>query len=158
MKKIIVSIVFVTLATTAFSQYYDQAVGVRGGLFNGVSYKKNLRETNYFEGIVSLRWKGFLVTGLYEKAKLQDFNVERLNWYYGFGAHAGFWDGDYDDYPWDDDNKTYVLLGADAIIGLEYSFREMPVNISLDWKPMINIFGIDGFWLDNIAIGIRYTF
>jgi hypothetical protein len=50
-----------------------------------------------------------------------------------------------------------IIIGADAIIGLEYFFEEIPFQISLDYKPMINLTG--GGWLYNdAALALRYKF
>jgi hypothetical protein len=41
---------------------------------------------------------------------------------------------------------------------LEYNFKEIPFNLSLDWKPALNLVGSSGFWGDGGAISIRYIF
>lgn len=148
-------VTLISLSVTA--QQYDKAIGVRGGLFNGVTYKQAISSSTYFEGLASFRWNGFMVTGLYEITKPIDSNAPGLDWYYGFGAHVGFWD-DTDSGPWDEGDFDGPMIGADGIIGMEYTFEEVPVNLSLDWKPAINLFGYDGFWSDNVALSIRYTF
>jgi hypothetical protein len=83
------------------------------------------------------------------------FDIDRLNWYYGVGGHIGFWDGKYDD-RFDAGNNT--VIGIDGILGLEYNFKEIPFNLSLDWKPALNLVGSSGFWGDGGAISIRYIF
>jgi hypothetical protein len=58
---------------------------------------------------------------------------------------------------------TYRRLGLPigAQIGLEYDFS-IPLNLSLDWRPMVNMFGLRQGDLTsnllNIAIGVRYRF
>ena len=58
---------------------------------------------------------------------------------------------------------TYRRLGlpAGAQIGLEYDFK-IPLNLSVDWRPMINLFGLrQGDFtsnLLNVALGVRYRF
>ena len=79
-----------------------------------------------------------------------------MNWYYGLGAHIGFWDGNYTN--WGTPGENYAVIGVDGIIGLEYNFSEIPFNIGLDWKPAINIIGFTGFWADGGALSIRYIF
>ncbi len=158
MKKTGLILVFVTLISgMSMAQNYDNAIGIRGGLFNGLTYKTALSSNAYFEGIFSTRWEGFMVTGLYEIAKPLDANAPGLNWYYGFGAHVGFFDAD-NDGPWDEGDFDGPIIGADGILGIEYTFAEVPINLSLDWKPAINLFGYDEFWADNAAFAIRYTF
>ncbi len=145
------------LSLSAAAQQYDKAIGIRGGLFNGVTYKQAISSNTYLEGIASFRWNGFMVTGLYEITKPIDSNAPGLDWYYGFGAHVGFYD-DNENGPWDEGDFDGPMIGADGILGMEYTFGEVPVNLSLDWKPAINLFGYDGFWSDNVALSIRYTF
>jgi hypothetical protein len=50
------------------------------------------------------------------------------------------------------------VIGIDGIIGLEYVFRDIPINIGLDWKPALNIIGNTSFWPDKGAVSIRYIF
>ncbi len=156
-KTALISVIVMLLALTSAAQQYDKAIGIRGGLFNGVTYKQALSSSTYLEGIASFRWNGFMVTGLYEITKPIDSNAPGLDWYYGFGAHVGFYDAA-DNGPWDEGDFDGPMIGADGIIGMEYTFSEVPVNLSLDWKPAINLFGYDGFWSDNVALSIRYTF
>lgn len=162
MKKMIGIIAFLFILTLgAQSQHdYDQAIGLRGGLYNGVTYKKALREGNYFEGLASIRWRGFIVTGLYEVTQNLDSETPRLNWYYGFGAHLGLWNEYYDNNPWfDEDRGDLMVIGVDGIIGIEYTFEEVPINLSADWKPVINLVGADNFaGFDSGAVSVRYVF
>lgn len=139
------------------AQNYGAAVGLRGGSLNGLTYKQFLGSENAFEGLVSSRWKGMQVTGLYEVHAMA-FDVPQLQWYYGAGAHVGFFDG-YDDHPFFDDedkNESFVLMGVDAIVGIEYTIEEIPVVIGLDWKPEFNILGHSGFWFGDTSLSIRY--
>jgi hypothetical protein len=79
-----------------------------------------------------------------------------LNFYYGIGGHIGFWDGRY---YWNYNNdRNYTVIGIDGILGLEYNFKEIPFNLSIDWKPAFNLNDSSGFWGDGGAISIRYIF
>lgn len=158
MKKIILIPLFLILfSITVKSQDYNTGIGLRGGpFFNGVSAKHFVTSNVALEGILTTRWSGFNITGLYEIHD-QAFNTDRLNWYYGLGAHIGFWEGA--DFKWADDIYAfYTVIGVDGIIGLEYNFYEIPINISIDWKPIINLIGHSSFWGDDGAISIRYIF
>ena len=71
----------------------------------------------------------------------------------------GFWDSSRN--PWWDDNKnnnSRLVIGVDGQIGLEYVFEEIPLNLSIDWKPAFNIIGITNFWAGDAALSVRYTF
>lgn len=154
MKKSILCAVVIFCSFLAKSQDYKTAVGIRGGLSNGLTVKHYISGTNSVEGILSSRWKGFNITGLYE------FNnplpEAGLNWYYGFGGHIGFWHGKYKN-PWFNDNRAYTVIGIDGVVGIEYTFQDLPLNIGLDYKPAFNLIGYSGFWGDNFALSVRYT-
>ena len=157
MKKLFLLLLTVVLigSFTVNAQDYKTGIGLRGGLANGLTIKHFISNNAAVEGIFSSRWQGFNITGLYEIHK-QAFNIERLNWYYGAGAHVGFWDGG--NVSWADDNASYTVIGVDGILGIEYNFKELPVNLSLDWKPALNIVGYSGFWGDGGALSVRYIF
>jgi len=156
MKKIILVLIVIAAATGLFGMDYGTGVGVRGGLSNGLTVKHFIGETIAIEGIFASRWGGFNITGLYEIHKASAFDVEHLNWYYGLGAHVGFWSGK--DVGWADDEDDYTVIGIDGIIGIEYNFQELPINIGLDWKPAFNLSGNTEFWGDGGALSIRFVF
>lgn len=156
MKKILLTLT-IAFCLTIFvnSQDYNTGIGLRGGPYIGFTVKHFLSEKSAIEGIVSTRWKGIEFTGLYE-IQNQAFNVDRLNWYFGGGAHLGFYNGNYT--KWGTTGTTYTTAGIDGILGLEYNFSEVPISLSVDWKPAFNIIGYSGFWGDNGALSIRYIF
>ncbi len=144
MKKIfLITLVISFLSIMNLSaQSYNTGIGLRGGLAQGVTIKHFLGKTNAIEGILAFRWSGTFITGLYE---IHDdpFKVDGLQWFFGFGAHIGFWEE--------------TKIGVDFILGLEYTFEEIPINFTLDWKPAINLVG-DDYWLDGFALSVRYVF
>jgi len=156
MKKLIfVLLIALFLGLKSNAQDYNTGIGLRGGWASGLTIKHFMHGNKAVEGIFDSRWHGFSVTGLYE-VHHQAFDVNRLNFYYGIGAHIGFWDGRY---YWDYHNdKNYTVIGIDGILGLEYNFEEIPFNIGIDWKPAFNLTDSSGFWGDGGAISIRYIF
>jgi hypothetical protein len=158
MKKIVITCLIVfCLISVSNAQDYKTGIGFRGGLTNGLTVKHFTSEKSAFEFLLASRWRGFEITGLYEIHN-QAFNTERLKWYYGFGAHVGFWNGDYTHGYWGDPGVSYTVIGIDGILGLEYSFKEVPINLGIDWKPALNLVGYSGFWADGGALSIRYIF
>ena len=151
-KGIIIGLIALLCAASGLSQDYKTAIGIRGGFYNGLTIKHSLGGNAMIEGILTSRWKGFNVTGLYELHN--STNVNRLNWYVGAGAHLGFWNGS--NVKWANDNNGYTVIGIDGILGLEYNFEEVPFNVSLDWKPSMNLIGYKGFWGDGFALSLRY--
>ncbi len=157
MKKLIFALtLFLATSVAVKAQDYSTGIGVRGGLSSGLTVKHFIGSNKAIEGLLSTRWRGFHITGLYE-IHARAFDTPRLNWYYGVGGHVGFWD-DYDRHPWFDDDGSHTVVGVDGIIGIEYNIEPIPFNISLDWKPGINLIGYRGFWADEVALSIRYIF
>jgi len=156
MKRIFLLIVFASfLGSMVYSQDYRTSLGLRGGLPYGLTVKHFLSKTNALEGILASSWGGFVVTGLYENEHWTG-KYPGLNWFWGFGAHAGFWDTGMN--PNVDETYSGSIIGADAIIGLEYTFDEIPLNVSLDLLPTFNLIGYTGWGGINGAISIRYVF
>ena len=158
MKKIIITcLIIFCLVPIGSAQDYNTGIGARLGFNQGLTIKHFMSEKSAFEFILATRWRGFEITGLYEIHN-QAFHTERLNWYYGFGGHVGFWNGDYTYKNWGEEGKNYTVIGIDGILGLEYNFIEAPFNIGIDWKPSFNLSGYSGFWGDGGALSIRYIF
>lgn len=156
MRRLLVTII-ITLSVLSYSkaQDYNTGVGIRGAYFGGLTVKHFLESDKAIEGILSTRWKGFSLTGLYEIHN-EAFDVSGLNWFYGFGGHIGVWDGKY--VYWGREDRNYTVIGIDGIIGLEYSISDIPFSVSVDWNPTINLIGYTGFWGDGGALSIRYVF
>lgn len=156
MKKIGFAILLATglfFATNA--QDYNTAIGLRGGFSNGLTLKHFIGTKSAVEGIVSSRWRGFELKGLYQIHNTA-FKTERLKWFFGFGAHVGLWNGDY--VYWGTTGNSYTVVGIDGILGLEYSFNQVPINIGIDYNPEFNFVGYNGFWGDGGAVSVRYIF
>jgi hypothetical protein len=156
MKKLVLTLTFaVCFLAFVDAQDYNTGIGLRGGLYNGLTVKHFLGSKAAVEGILASRWRGLEITGLYEMHnRLAD--VDRLNWYYGIGGHIGFYNSDYT--TWGDINTDYTVIGIDLILGLEYNFSAVPINISIDWKPAFNLVGYSRFWGDGGALSVRYIF
>jgi hypothetical protein len=154
MKKIL----FVSMLLMSFgflqAQDYNTGIGLRGGPSSGLTVKHFLSDKAALEGILATRWGGWNITGLYEINK--PLPQPRLNWYYGAGLHIGSWNGDRN--PWFNDKENHIVLGADLILGIEYNFSELPLNVSLDIKPGFNVIGYKGLWGDEVALSLRYIF
>lgn len=154
MKKLLIALFFViAIGVTSNSQEYKTGIGIRGGLSNGLTVKHFISSDAALEGLLTTRWNGFLVTGLYEK-HAQAFGATGLYWYYGFGAHIGSWNHNYRKDRYD----NYSVIGIDGILGIEYNITEIPFNISIDYKPGINVLGRPIGMSDEVALSIRYVF
>lgn len=146
----------------ALSQPTDYAIGLRLGGSTGITARAQFSEYIVGEGLLSFRQGGFQITGLVEMQKpaLTEF-ADGIFWYYGVGAHIGYYSGHH---HYDSDRlKRHgggLALGPDAIVGLVYWFDRLPLSVSIDYKPYIDILRFrhffDGF--DDFAISVRYVF
>lgn len=158
MKKFGITILL-ALSCFVFSnaQDYNTGIGLRAGFTNGLTIKHFVSSKSALEAIVASRWRGLELTGLYEIHN-RAFQTDRLKWYIGFGGHIGFWNGDYTNPYWGVAGTSYTVVGLDGILGLEYSFLQVPLNLGIDWKPAFNFIGYSGVWVDGGAASIRYIF
>ncbi len=151
-KYFLISLILMSVFSFTHAQDYQNALGIRFGLSNGVSLKHFISTNDAVEGILSTRWGGFNLTGLFER-HTRAFETDGLYFYYGGGAHLGSFNN-----KWFNDNINHTVIGIDGILGLEYVFPDIPFNVSLDWKPGLNIIGYAGFWGDELAFSVRYMF
>ena len=155
MRRFTFTIIFFCAAIAMVSgQEYNTSAGVRLGLFSGLTVKHFVNKKAALEGLFATRWQGFEITGLYEIHE-QAFDVDNLYWYYGFGAHLGFYNGRH--VEWGTPGSAYSVIGIDGVGGLEYSSHEVPFTVGIDLKPSLNLFGYTGFWTD-LALSVRYRF
>lgn len=158
MKKLILTTfaIFTGFAFMNAQEIADNAIGLRLGDSDGfgaeVSYQRALGDNNRLE--VDLGWRsgsgydGFKLTGLYQWVWELDGN---FNWYAGAGG--GFGSYSFDNNAFDD--ETFFFVAGD--IGIEYNF-DIPLILSLDFRPEL---GFGDFRDDvdfDIALGIRYQF
>lgn len=142
------------LSFSSFSQYRT-AVGVRFNSAPALTIKHSLSKKNALEGLLFGYGNGLTATLLYEVH--QNLGEKNLRWYYGAGGHLGVWrEGRrrYGPYYIEDGG---FHLGADGIIGIEYTFSGAPLNLSLDWKPAFQIIGNPGLYLGDVGLSLRFA-
>jgi len=159
MKKtiLILAVLFSFLFVNDSMAQYNTGIGLRLGSGNGITVKHFIKNGAAIEGILYTRWQGFIITGLYEVHNDID-GVKGLQWFYGGGAHIGSWNSSKRNTPWGDNRSSSTVVGLDGIIGLDYKFDNAPINLSLDWKPAVNISDNGGLWWDEVALSVRFTF
>lgn len=150
MKKLLMVAVLMVSALAVNAQDYNWAIGVRGGWENaGVTLKKGMGGTALdFTGTWDFRseFTHLKVQGLYE---WQQNLSGGLDWYYGLGAHVGMWS---------DADKANLWLGIDAVIGLEFKFPSLPIALSLDYRPGLNILPNISGGYDDVGFGLKFCF
>jgi hypothetical protein len=139
------------------NQSYTTALGLKvWGNGGGVSLKHFVTPTNALEGIGYFWNHGMRITGLYEF----HFDIPEapgLKWYVGPGAHIGFYNDRYYDDRYYDGNGSGSYVGIDGVLGLDYKFDGVPINLSLDWQPSFEFGDNRGFIGSWGGLGIRYT-
>ena len=147
-KTFLLIIFFVAMVALTKAQNYQTAAGVRLGpntaaITAGFTIKHFINESTALEAIIGVN-NGLGIAGLYEK----HFNIDAVNnlqWFAGFGGYVAF-------------NSSITNIGAAGIVGLDYKFEEIPLNISLDWKPELNIISKVNFESSGIGLSARFTF
>lgn len=165
MKKIILTAVMLMgLAFAAEAQNFSKnALGLRlgdGDGFGGeISYQRGLSSKTRLE--FDFGWKdhndvdAIKLTGIHQWV----WNIDGgFNWFAGVGGGISIWDNNHyhhgNNY---DENGVFVFVAGD--IGIEYDFKDAPIQLSLDLRPEIgfNNYGDDNSLID-IGLGIRYRF
>ena len=150
----ILATLFVTYSV-ANAQDYKTGLGLRGGYPSWVTVKHFFAQKSAVEGVLSFGWGGIGITGLYQLHNpIPD--APGLKWYYGFGAHFATANADKKN-PFESEYGSKVFLGADGVIGLEYTFKDAPICLGLDILPIVNIIESPGIWF-NAGFSVRYTF
>ncbi|MGK2861585.1 MAG: hypothetical protein ACSLE0_06595 [Chitinophagaceae bacterium] len=158
-KTISASLVLAALAFTisASAQSYKTGIGVRlssapAMVNNSISLKHFMNEKAAVEVLFSFG-DPLSIGALYEVHK--PFSSEGLQWFYGGGGYLGFvksWN------PNKNKNETDVNIGAQGVVGLDYKFVNLPLNLSLDWKPELNLVSDINFEPAAIGFTARFTF
>ena len=136
------------LSAQAMGSSYKTALGVKF-YPTGVSLKTFVGSSAALELLGYFYDRGTRITGLYEyHSNLTDGG--NLKWYIGPGAHVGLY------------NKNFfsggTSVGIDGVLGLDYKFSNLPINISIDWQPSYEFGNYDGFISNSGGIGVRFTF
>jgi hypothetical protein len=155
MKKIVVLIGVCCITLGLFAQApYSSAFGGRiemnsNNQFLGFTYKHFTGASKSYEIIALSDFSsGLEFYGLYQyNGMIPDF-PPKLRWVIGGGANLGSW------------NNDHIVFGLTGMLGVEYSFDEIPLNLGLDWKPVLDLVTNNHagrFFPTKFGISIRYT-
>lgn len=155
MKKVLFVFVFVlTGILSANAQSISKnALGLRLGDDDGfggeINYQRAIGDNNRLEFGLGLRdndnFEGFKLTGLYQWV----WNIDGgFNWYAGAGGGLA-------NYDYGMDSETFLFAAGN--IGIEYNF-DIPLLLSLDFRPEFGFGDFDDDFGLDIALGIRYQF
>jgi hypothetical protein len=160
MKKALLAVLFLTgiIFTNHLSaQDYKTALGIRLSssapmVNNSITLKHFISETAAVEALFSFG-DPLAIGGLLEVHK--PLGTEGIKWYYGGGAYLAFVKN-YD--PNKNRDYTETNFGAQGVLGLDYKFVNLPLNLSLDWKPELNLVGDINFEPAAVGFTARFTF
>ena len=149
MKKFLVIAVFAVLAALPLSSVNAQGwgVGVVGGFDYGVQVKK-------YNGGTSLDFRGHLHNHGFQVAGLYEWNQSLgsgFTLYYGVGAGLGSW-------KVSEHHDAAFGLDIEAIVGVEYKIPSVPLAISLDYRPALEVLPEVNFYAKGFAFGLKYIF
>jgi hypothetical protein len=144
---------------------YRNAVGIRAGRTSGITFKHFLNGDHALEGILGIWPNALGVTGLYQKHTPTGING--LKFYYGGGGHLTFETNRYYYRYYNNRNEHYVYrygrnglaAGIDGVAGLDYKIGVIPLALSLDIKPFLEVsnYGVVYVALDA-GLGIKIAF
>jgi hypothetical protein len=149
-------------SSSFYSSSYTTALGVKVYPASGgaaITLKYFIKKSAALEALGYAWERGGRLTGLYEFHWDIPGVPGGLKWYVGPGAHIGVYNDRYYNYI-RDSRGSYMAVGIDGVIGLDYKFNNIPLNLSADWQPSFD-FGnerYNGFGGDFGGIAARYTF
>ena len=144
-------------ATTVLNaQEYKTAIGVRlssasAAVNNSISIKHFINDRAAIEGLFSFG-DPLAFGAMLEIHK--PLAASGLSWFYGGGGYLSFL-------------KTYNInqqkneidpnFGAMGVLGLDYKFANVTLNLSLDWKPELNLVSDINFEPAAVGFTARFT-
>jgi hypothetical protein len=164
---LILSILTVTVATKA--QYFEKQLGLRLGVTPGISGKIIKNDRAALEGILGFREGGVQLYGLVESYhKLIKTDKHRWMMYFGGGGHLGYINGynrvrrwsNTSGYYYEEQRIAGMVIGLDGVIGTEYTFPKVPITMSVEFKPFVELQDFRRFWVNfwDFGFGIKYSF
>ncbi|MGM9837504.1 MAG: hypothetical protein ACI30A_03320 [Paludibacteraceae bacterium] len=168
-------IVMVSMASYAAD--YQQSIGVVVGSFNGISYKKFVRENMAVQADLAFGVQATRGTVSIEGEKLlsgeehywdfvlnpnllwQQELTEGLSMFAGGGLSLGL----AEEFR---SSTLFGKFGLNTMVGAEYKFASLPLSLSLDFRPGYGLLfaNVEGYSLTanlfdwRLALGVRYCF
>jgi hypothetical protein len=149
MKKFCFILIILTFITTSIAkcQFADRQAGFRTGYRSGIFYQITNESGNAeigYNAMLSFNNDGIQLTGLrivYETS-LSEISPD-LFFSWGYGGHGGFIYTDHVGFlgeRYSFGGKRFCpVFGADGWLAAEYRFHEIPLNISLNIKPFVEL-------------------
>jgi hypothetical protein len=147
-KFILITAIFFVITTNVSGQSSGFGAGIMLGEPTGISLKNWISKTNAWDAGIAWgfgKHGAFHLHGDYLWHKYDIIKVEKgiLPLYYGVGARLLFADDTH--------------LGIRGVVGLDYLFDGLPLDVFLELVPIFDIVPATGFSF-NGALGVRYFF
>jgi hypothetical protein len=163
--KYYILILLLIISFRVSGQDFNRAVGGRGGITSGITYRAYLNPELAYEGLLSFRKNGLQFTLLRQ-------HFEPALWHindgffitYGYGGHLGYTHTRTYRHLYKTvhraDKKFSPVLGIDGYLGIEYHFPGIPVQMGIDYKPFFE-FSINQYFQAlawDVAFTLKYKF
>jgi hypothetical protein len=156
MKNFIISLAFVLMAFSGQSQPYHLAAGFRLGYPASLSLKYLPSSKRQIEGFLGFRGFGtnsLTMAGATYSKYAGIKSVKGLSWFAGGGASLYI-------FSWKTPSvsvqETSASIGLLAHVGVDYAFRELPLNLSIDYMPVLFLYGFGSGFAGGLSA--RYIF
>jgi hypothetical protein len=149
MKKSLLTFIILVLLCPSYlkGQISTHQAGLRLGYTTGIFYQGSVRQGNAeiaYNAMLSFRKNGIQLTGMkivYETPF--DRISHDLHFSWGYGGHAGYLYSDHIKFMGEDyyfaGERFCPLLGIDGWLSAEYRIHEIPLNISFNYKPFVEL-------------------
>jgi len=158
MRKIVLLLAIVAGMFSAVNAQVDSKnIGLRFGGLSGygaeLSYQHPLGSSNRLEADLGWNYYGLGLVGVYQWVWDLSALQTGFNWYAGVGGGLGLYDYGYNGIT----RNSSFNLGVAGQVGIEYNFN-IPLQLSLDYRPVFYFLGTGHFVSDGIALAVRYKF
>ena len=150
MKKVL--LIMVAVLGLGFAASAQNNLGLRLGSGAEISWQTALGTNNRLEldlganGLFTWNaYRYFGVTGIYQ---WHWYLLDKFGWYVGPGAQVSLSQSE---------GSNYFNVALGGQIGLDYELP-IPLQLSLDWRPMWNFLGSAHNFDWGVCLGVRYMF
>ena len=159
MRKVLFTLVILFSIWSVQAQPYKMAAGLRFGYPTSISLKylpSEKTQLECFAGYQGFTYYSWNMIGATYSRYSAIRSVKGLSWFAGGGASLYMWSWKS---TWLGRAESNTSFGILAHGGVDYKFKDLPLNLSLDWMPSIFLNGYgSGFAGGYGALSARYVF